>query len=97
MSLTYDDSSALMSDQTFRGRIKVAMLKYANAILDESAAVPAHNSRYKWAQQVMQQPDMNAQNLQPPVVMDAAVQDAGKNIDDAGLQGAVESTVNKII
>jgi hypothetical protein len=95
--LTYEQSASLMSDMEFRGRIKVAMLKFANSILDESGAVPAHNSRYKWAQQAMSQPDMYAMNLQPPVCMDAAVQDAGKNIDDAGLQGAVESTVNKLI
>ena len=95
--MTYDDSSKLMNDMAFRGRIKVAALKYADSILGEASDIPAHNSRYKWAQQTTQQPDIIAQQLQPPVVMDAAVQSAGSAITDDALQGSVEAVVNKII
>jgi hypothetical protein len=42
-------------------------------------------------------PEQTAQMLHPPVVMDAAVQTAGKDVDDAALQGAVETVVNKIL
>lgn len=95
--MTYEESSALMTDTAFRGRIKVACLKYATYIVDEPANVPAHSSRIKWAQQVGQQPDFVAQQVQPLVVMDGNVQSAGSAITDPALQTAVEGTVNKFL
>ena len=97
MALTYDQSAALMQDPAFRGRIKVAALKYADSIFLEATTVPAHNTRLRWATNCEQQPDMTATNLQPPVVMDSAVQAAGSTIDDAALQGSVEAVVNKLL
>lgn len=95
--MTYADSSKLMNDFDFRGRIKVALLHYANYILDEAPTVDAHNTRFKWAVQATQQPDITAQQLQPPVVMDSAVQSAGSSIDDATLQSSVETVINKLL
>jgi hypothetical protein len=95
--MTYTESAALMQDPDFRGRIKVAVLKYADSILGEANTTPAHNSRLKWAQMAFQSPDAVALSIQSPVVMDAAVQEAGSAIDDAALQGAVETTVNKML
>lgn len=104
MSLTYDESSTLMNNMAFRGRVKVACLKFAGSIFDEADTVPAHNTRLRWAQQVQQQPDMVAGQVAPPTVMDAAVQAAAiapgngdSTIDDNGLQGSVEVTVNKAL
>jgi hypothetical protein len=51
--MTYQESSALMTDVTFRGRIQVACLKFADAILSEGPTAPAYNTRVKWAQQTM--------------------------------------------
>ena len=95
--MTYEESAALMSDQAFRGRVKVAALKYADSILVESNTVPAHNTRERWALQTFQNPEMVAGQLQPPTVMDAAVQAAGAAIEDAALQGSVETVVNKML
>jgi hypothetical protein len=95
--MTYNESAALMTDLEFRGRIKVACIKYADSIFNEESAIPAHNSRMKWAQQCMQQPDMTAMQVQPAVVMDGAVQTAGADITDAALQGSVEAVVNKLM
>lgn len=97
MPLTYDESAALMTDPQFRGRVKVSALKYADSILGEASDIPAHNSRLKWAQTTFQAPDAVALQIQSPVVMDAAVQTSGAEIDDAALQGAVETTVNKML
>jgi len=97
MALTYDQSAALMTDMAFRGRIKVSALKYADSILGELASVPAHNTRLRWAAQCEQQPDQTAAQLQPPVVMDAAVQTDGSAITDAALQSSVEAVVNKLL
>ena len=97
MALTYEQSADLMKDGVFQGRIKVACLKYADYILNEPADTPGHSSRTKWASSTYTNPDYSAQQVQPPTVMDAAVQDQGSAIDDAGLQSAVEGVVNKMI
>jgi len=97
MALTQEESAALMSDITFRGRIKVCCLKFAQYIADEPATTPAHPTRTKWSQRTFAQPDQVASETQPPTVMDTAVQDAGSGITDAALQTAVEATVAKLI
>jgi hypothetical protein len=95
--MTYTESAALMTDPDFRGRIKVACLKYADSIVGEPTGTAAHNTRLRWAQNCLQNPDMVATQVQPPTVMDAAVQTAGAEIGDTELQGSVEVTVNKMM
>lgn len=95
--MNYTESAALTTDAEFRGRVKIACLKYADSIMNEANTVPAHSSRLKWAQSAMQSPDMVAAQVQPPTVMDAAVQAAGAAVTDAELQGAVETTVNRLL
>ena len=86
-----------MNDVEFRGRIKVACLKYADSIVGEPTGTPAHNTRLKWANQCMQNPDMTAMQVQPPTVMDAEVQADGPDITDEALQASVEVTINKMM
>jgi hypothetical protein len=95
--MTYEQSAALMSDQAFAGRVKVAVLKYADSIMIEASSVPAHNTREKWAVQAMQNPQMVANQIQPPTVMDPAVQQDGAAVTDVALQAAVEGVVNKLL
>lgn len=95
--MTYEESAELMTNPAFRGRVKVSCIKYADSILIEGDAVPAHNTRERWAMSVMQSPDMIAAQIQPPTVMDPAVQAAGAAIEDIALQGAVEAIVNKLL
>ena len=95
--MTYEESAALMSDSAFRGRVKVACLKFADYIFNEDTATPAHNTRIKWANNTMQNPEMVAAQVQPTVVMDAAVQAAGADITDEALQSAVEGVINKLM
>jgi hypothetical protein len=95
--MTYDESALLMTSLEFRGRVKVSALKYADSIMIEALTVPAHNTRIRWATNCFQQPDMVAGQLQPPVVIDPAVQIAGAAITDTALQGAVEGVVNKML
>lgn len=95
--MTYEESALLMQDATFRGRIKVAVLKYSSFIQVEPPETMAHNSRYRWAMTAAQQPDMTAQQIQPMVVMDPQVQLEGATVEDLELQTAVEAVVNKII
>lgn len=97
MPLTYEESASLMADFAFRGRIKVACLSYSTYILNEPPSTDGHSARYRWAQQVVQVPEQVATSVQPMVVMDAAVQDAGADITDAALQSAVEGVVNKVL
>jgi hypothetical protein len=95
--MTYEESAALMQDMTFQGRVKVSVLKYADSIMIEASSVPAHNTRERWALQAMQNPQMVAMQIQPPTVMDPAVQQDGAAVTDAGLQAAVEGVVNKLL
>ena len=97
MALTYADSDQLMQDLQFRGRIKVAALTYAAYISNEATTVPAHNTRLKWSGECMKGPDFMAQQLQPVVVMDPAVQQDGAAITDQALQAAVEDAINQFI
>ena len=95
--MTYQESAALMTDPEFRGRVKVAAIKFADSIMIEAPTVSAHNARLRWASMTFQQPDMAALQLQAPTVMDAAVQAGGAAVTDAALQGAVEAAANKMI
>ena len=97
MALTYEDSSALMHDATFVGRIKVACLKFASYILDEASSTAAHNTRYRWAQNTMVDADAVASKMAPNVVMDAQVQSDGAAITDAALQTSVETSIQKLL
>lgn len=96
-TLSYEQSNTLMQDFTFRGRVKVGCLHFADYIVDEPANVPAHNTRLKWAQSCFQNPDMIAAQIQPAVVMDGEVQQTGSVITDNALQTTVETVVNKML
>ena len=95
--MTYEESAALMVDMEFRGRVKVSCLKYADSIMIEATTVPAHVTRTKWAQGCFQNPELTAQSVQPPVVMDGQVQADGAGISDSALQVSVETVVNKML
>ena len=97
MALDYQASAELMNDISFRGRIKVACLKYAVYIADEPSSTPAHATRIKWSQATFQNPEGQAAIVQPTVVMDDAVQQDGAAITDSALQTSVETSVNKMI
>lgn len=94
--LDYAASDELMDDETFKGRVKCACLKFADYIINEAANVPAHNTRLKWANNTVTAPDVAAALVTPSVVMDNAVQEAGADIEDAALQSVVETAVNKM-
>lgn len=97
MTLSYDESAALMADAAFRGRVKVACLKFSTYITDEAPNTPAHSTRIKWAQATMVNPDGAAAAVTPTTVMDGAVQQDGAAITDAALQSAVENSINKML
>jgi hypothetical protein len=97
MALTYEESAALMGDAGFRGRVKVACLKYADYISNEATGTPAHVTRLRWSGNTMANPDAAAALVTPAVVMDTNVQADGAAIDDVTLQSAVETTINKMM
>jgi hypothetical protein len=97
MPLSYDESSSLMTDMAFRGRVKVAVLRFAAYIADEGPGTPAHNTRLRWANTAFQNPDAIAMQAQPITVMDPSVQDQGAAIPDDQLQGAVENALQKML
>jgi hypothetical protein len=87
-----------MTDMTFRGRVKVACLHFANYIMGEPGNIPAHNTRMTWAKNCYQMPDTVATQVQPPTVMEDTIQEGGgADVDDVVLQQAVENAVNKML
>lgn len=97
MAIDYLASNALMFDENFRGRSRVACLHYATYISGEAASVPAHATRMRWAQQTIANPDTSLAQIMTTLVMDDKVQTAGAAITDPDLQSAVETSVNKFI
>jgi len=96
MALTDAQSAALMADTEFTGRVKVSAIRYADTLTIQAVPASSHIRLLAYAAETFQSPAAMAQKLVPLVVMDAAVQDAGAMITDEALQGAVESTVNKL-
>jgi len=96
-ALTYDQSAQLSTDLTFRGRVKIACLNFAKYIANEAPSVPAHNSRYRWAQTCFQNPDMTAGQIQPYVAMQDQVQAQGTAVSDADLQTATETALQALL
>lgn len=96
--MTYEESAALINDQAFRGRIKVACLTYASRILRGGETGPgASQAANRWATGTFQQPDIAAEVATGPTVMEPGVQGQGANIDDGALQFSVENAVNKTL
>jgi hypothetical protein len=95
--LNQDQSAQLMTDPTFRGRVKVCCLKYADSVLISTTPVAQQTASVKWAFRCFQMPDTTAQDVQPSAVMDPKVQTAGSAVSDSDLQSAVEASVAKII
>lgn len=90
MALSYQQSSDLMKDPVFIGRIKIACMHYAK-----------YRTKGAWATLVFQSPDVAAANILPVVIMDDSIQGSsagdGSDVDDATLQGAVETAVNNTL
>lgn len=96
--LTYEESANLIIDQVFRGRVKVACLTYASKILKgDQTGVSGSRAANTWATQTFQAPDQIALTVAGPTVMEPGVQSNGAQIDDSGLQFAVENAVNKTL
>lgn len=97
MAIDYATSADLMGDPTFQGRCRIACLRYASYINGEDVSVPAHNTRMRWAQQTISNPDGSVGQIMPVLIWDDAVQASGAAITDPDLQSAVETSVNKFI
>jgi hypothetical protein len=93
--MTDEESSALMSDVPFRNRIKVSSVKYSDTLLNKPVDTIGINVMRSTAKTIQQGPDTYAQQIQPQVVMDPAVQTAGAAITDAALQVTVETVINR--
>lgn len=96
--MTFEESAQLINNPQFRGRVKVAVLQRAVSIMQSGpGSAPGSNAVLRWAQNAIQNPDTAAQQVQAATVMEPGVQSMGADIDDGGLQFAVENAVNKIL
>ena len=106
MALDYKQSAELRTNFIFQGRIASAALKWADSILSNSATdltAPQKRAEINYAEEVFAQPNTKAQQLQPVVVSDPAIQsgdltaEGDSTATDAVLQGAVEAAIRKLI
>lgn|SRR5262245_8770722 len=97
MAIDYAATNALIYDNGFRGRSRVACLHYATYIQGEDASVPAHATRLRWADQTIKDPETSINQIMTTLVMDNKVQTSGAAITDPDLQSAVETSVNKFV
>ena len=107
MALDYSQSAQLRTNLIFQGRISSAALKWADSVLSGNATdltASRKRAEINYAEEVFAQPNAKAQQLQPVVVQDPAVQ--AQNLDpetgdsmitDVYLQGAVEAAIGKLI
>lgn len=91
--LTYEQSGELMNDEAFRTRCKVAVIKYASAILSSHGNFSS--SMFTWAKRAYLEPDQVVPQVIPATVLDPAIQQYGSDITDQNLQTAVEYVVQK--
>lgn len=97
MAIDYAATNALMFDNEFRGRSRIACLHFAAYIAGEADDVPAHATRLRWSQQTFQNPEASLEQIMTTLVMDPKVQESGTAITDPDLQSSVETSVNKFI
>lgn len=93
MAMSLTDSANLINDITFRGRVKVAALQYAQYLQLQSGL---NMSKANWVQRTMQAPDQVALQLVPAVVMSPNVQQAGgAAVSDPDLIAATQVEADK--
>jgi hypothetical protein len=97
--MSNEESSQLMTNLDFRGKIKVAIQKLVYKLQNETPPPMPGRAVQNWARDASMGTgaDQAAMQLQPGVVMHPAVQEHGAAIDDGNLQFAVEKTVERLI
>jgi len=76
-----------MNNPDFRNRVKAAALQFALYVQSQPNL---SNSRSRWVQQMLAQPDAMAATLAGSVVMNINVQQAGEAVTDQNLAAAVQ-------
>jgi len=94
VALTYEEGNALSQDMTFRGRIKMAGIAYAQSL---SIQPNLSGAQTRWIQSTMMQPDAMAATLHPNVVLDPNVQASGSAVTDTELQASVQAVANRMM
>lgn len=90
VAVTYADLIALANDQSFLRRVQVAVVHFANYILNEVPSTANHPARYSWARNGILNSAGVANSLATAVVMDSTVAANLLGMTDAQLQSAVE-------
>lgn len=84
-TLSLEQSSQLMNNPAFRGRVKIAAMKFALLILQGAGQSQA---RLKWAQNTIGNPELSGANAMGVVTVQSQVQTAGSEITDEQLDAA---------
>lgn len=97
---TYSDLATIRNSSVFLDRCTIAVTKYAQFIIGESASTTDHNRRFNWASHAILSPGSTASQLANAIVLDPTfteLADGTTSIDtitDTQMQSAVEATIN---
>jgi hypothetical protein len=97
VAISYTEQAALAVDNLFLRRAQMAVVKFANYILNEDPATANHASRYAWARNAILNSQSVAVALAPAVVMGPVVGAALLATTDTELQVAVEFEVGQLL
>jgi hypothetical protein len=95
---TYAEIITLSRDAAFLGKLEVAVVKYAEYILNEAANVDYHTVRARWADSVVTSGAGGVvSRIALPVALDSVIQDNLNTYTDAQLQAAAEVRIQRIM
>jgi hypothetical protein len=93
MSADYTSAFTLAQDPTFRGRVEIAMVTAAIAIMAEASTMPGHPNRVVFAAAVLSAPDTYVARFTLAVVQNVAI---ASNSTDSDIQFTVNSVFNAL-
>jgi hypothetical protein len=94
---SYLEIASLRTNQDFKDRVSVAVIKYAAYIMGEPPETPIHEIRVQWARKALANPDEQVFRIMGHLVGNASVQTLLTSIVDQDLQYAVEYAVNTLM
>ena len=97
-TISYTDLATLATDQGFLRRAQMAVVKFANYILNEDPASVNHAARYAWGSKRDHEAALTIATLPAPaIVMGETVAAALLATTDAQLQSAVEFEIGQLL
>jgi hypothetical protein len=91
---SYLEIAGLRTNDDFKARVMVAVIKYAAYVQNEDSGIPFHELRVTWARRALLNPEEQAFRIMGTLIGNGTIQAQLGGIPDADLQSAVEYAIN---